>query len=313
MTSGPIAARRRSWKGVVALALLAGCATAARPPVLPRNWDDHYLDLAVDRSSTRPTLAVLPFGATDRVKATTDFRIGDVLTTTLFKTGRFDLIERDRLDEILKEQRLGRSGLVDENTAARIGKLVGAEAVVFGVLSSATQQRFDKFSYDLIRTEVRVDARAVETATGRLIFTESAEGASETKVITDARGTVISGAVDPKSEYAKATAQATLVLGEKLARQFPVMGFVVSVAGGKMVVDIGSSRDVAVRDRLVVIRPVQRLMHPVTKKPVGWRKDVLAGGEIQAVEAATSTASLEPAGEGAQPVKPGDVVVLTKD
>jgi curli biogenesis system outer membrane secretion channel CsgG len=312
MSPGPTAVRRSSW-GLVALGLLAGCATASRPAALPSNWDDHYLDLAVDRSSTRPTLAVLPFGATDRVKATTDFRIGDVLTTTLFKTGRFDLVERDRLDEILKEQRFGRSGLVDESTAARIGKLSGAAAVVFGVLSSATQQQYDRFSYDLIRTEVRVDARAVDTATGRLIFTESAEGASETKVITDARGTVISGAVDPRSEYSKATAQATLVLAEKLARQFPVMGFVIAVSGGSMVVDIGSSRDVAARDRLVVIRPLERLVHPVTKKPAGWRKAVLASGEVQAVEATSSTASLVPAGEGAQPVKPGDIVVLAKD
>jgi hypothetical protein len=312
MDLAPIAARGRTW-GVVALSLLASCATAPRAPTLPRNWDDHYLDLAADRSSPRPRLAVLPFTASDRVKAATDFQIGDVLTTTLFKTGRFDLVERDRLREILEEQRLGRSGLVDEGTAAQIGKLVGAEAVVFGVLSSATQQKYDKFSYDLVRTEVRIDARAVDTATGQLIFTESAEGASETKIVTDARGTVIAGAVDPKSEYARAAAQATVILGERLGRQFPVMGFVVTVGGGSMVIDIGSDRDVVAGDRLVVIRPIERLMHPVTGKPVGWKKAILGGGEVRTVEASTSTASLQPAEGGAQPVKPGDIVVLQRE
>jgi hypothetical protein len=247
------------------------------------------------------------------MKAPTDFRIGDVLTTTLFKSGRFELVERDRLKEILKEQRLGQSGLVDESTAAQIGKLVGAEAVVFGVLSSATQQKFDKFSYDLIRTEVRIDARAVDTATGRLIFTEAAEGFSETKVVTDSRGTIISGAVDPKSEYAKAAAYATVVLGEKLGKQFPVMGFVVSVADGSMVTDLGSDRNVVAGDRLVVIRPVERLKHPVTGKPAGWRKAILGGGEVRTVEAASSTARLVSAGDTSQPVKPGDVVVLHRE
>jgi hypothetical protein len=312
MERKPIASRG-PWGAVAALALLASCATAPRTPALPRNWDDHYLDLVADGSSPRPRLAVLPFSASDRVKVATDFQIGDVLTTTLFKTGRFDLVERDRLKEILKEQRLGRSGLVDEGTAAQIGKLVGAEAVVFGVLSSATQQTYDKFSYDLVRTEVRIDARAVDTATGRLIFTESAEGASETKIVTDARGTVIAGAVDPKSEYAKAAAQATLVLGEKLGKQFPVVGSVVAVGTGNMVVDIGSDRDIVVGDRLVVLRPIARLTHPVTKKPVGWKKAILGGGEVRAVEASTSTISFEPAGAGAQPVKAGDVVVLQRD
>jgi len=311
---GALRSSARRWvEGVVALALLAGCATTPRAPTLPRNWDDHYLDRAADGSIPRPRLAVLPFSANDRGNVATDFQIGDVLTTTLFKTGRFELVERDRLKEILKEQRLGRSGLVDESTAAQIGKLAGAEAVVFGVLSSATQQTYDKFSYDLIRTEVRIDARAVDAATGQLIFTESAEGASETKVVTDARGTVIAGAVDPKSEYAKAAAHATLVLGEKLGRQFPVMGFVVTVAAGIMVIDIGSDRDVVTGDRLVVIRPIERLTHPVTRKPVGWKKTILGGGEVRTVEASTSTASFQPAGDGAQPVKPGDIVVLQRE
>jgi len=56
------------------------------------------------------------------------------------------------------------------------------------------------FAYDVVRTEVRVDARAVDTSTGRLTFTESAEGTSEAKIVTDARGRMISGALDLDAE-----------------------------------------------------------------------------------------------------------------
>jgi hypothetical protein len=51
--------------------------------------------------------------------------------------------------------------------------------------SPAPQQR-STFAYDLIDTRVSTSARW--TATSRIIFTESAEGRSQAKVITDAGG-----------------------------------------------------------------------------------------------------------------------------
>jgi hypothetical protein len=308
--------RSRDPPGIQLVMLLAslvtGCATIGSSGsfVLPRCWDDRYLDFTVDRASARPTLAVLPFSVGEHVKSAGDLHIGDILATALFKTGRFDMVERSKLDEILKEQRLGRSGMVDPSTAAEIGKLVGASTVVFGTLSTAAQQKFDQFAYDVIRTDVRLEARAVETSTGRFVFTETADGRSEVKVVTDAHGVVISGAVDPQAEYIKAATAATVALSEKLGRQFPVMGFIVSVDHADLMTDVGSERELAPGDGVVVLRRMERIIHPVTGKPMGWSKQILAQAQVRAVQLSTSNARVVRLASPDATIKAGDIIVV---
>jgi hypothetical protein len=309
-----VTARAQGWaRACAALALAgvilgAGGAARAGPPTLPRNWDDRYLDLVADQAAVRPTLAVLPFTIGEGVGKVGELHAGDILATALFKTGRFELVERAKLDHVLAEQQLGRSGKVDPATAARIGQLAGASVVVFGTLAAATQEKVDKFAYDLIVTEVRVEARAVDTSTGKLVFTETADGRAEAKVVTDAHGTIISGLKNPEAEYVKAATAAVLTLSEKLARGTPVIGFVVSVNGKMIVTDIGSERELAPRQRLVVLRPGQRLVHPVTKKPLGWEKEILGLAEVEAVELSTSRAKVVQL-VGTE-IRAGDLVVV---
>ncbi|MGC4000874.1 MAG: CsgG/HfaB family protein [Anaeromyxobacter sp.] len=291
------------------LALAAAGAWAAQPVTLPRDWDDRYFDLAADGASTRQTLAVLPFSFGEGMEQVGQLHAADILASALFKSGRFELVERAKLDQILAEQQLGQSGKVDVSTAARIGKLVGAQLVVFGSVAAASQEKVDKFAYDLVVTEVRVESRAIETSTGRFVFTENASGRAEAKVVTDAHGTVISGLRNPEAEYVKAATAAVLTLSEKLSRSALVVGYVVSVDGDRLVTDIGSERDLRVKQRLVIVRPTRRLIHPVTKKQLGWEKVVLGEAEVDGVEAALSKARVLRL-TADQPVQPGDIVVL---
>jgi curli biogenesis system outer membrane secretion channel CsgG len=53
------------------------------------------------------------------------------------KTGEFSVIERRQIETILAEQNMGASGLVDPATAARVGKLLGAPAVIVGSITCA--------------------------------------------------------------------------------------------------------------------------------------------------------------------------------
>ena len=70
------------------------------------------------------------------------------------------VVERDQLQKLLDEQNLGSSGRVDPQTAARIGKLVGARYVVTGV--------FIDFYGDF-----RLDARLINAETSEIIKVES--------------------------------------------------------------------------------------------------------------------------------------------
>lgn len=50
----------------------------------------------------------------------------------------FNVIERTRLKKIMKEQRLHLTGAVDEKTAVTVGRLIGAEGVIFGSVTQST-------------------------------------------------------------------------------------------------------------------------------------------------------------------------------
>lgn len=58
--------------------------------------------------------------------------VRDSLTNALFTSERFEVVDREHIQKIIEEQKLGHSGMVDENTAGELGKFVGAAAFVFG-------------------------------------------------------------------------------------------------------------------------------------------------------------------------------------
>jgi tetratricopeptide (TPR) repeat protein len=70
------------------------------------------------------------------------------------------IVEREALQRLLDEQNLAASGRVDPQTAARLGKLVGARYVVLGT--------FIDFYGDF-----RLDARLVDVETSQLVRTQA--------------------------------------------------------------------------------------------------------------------------------------------
>lgn len=128
--------------------------------------------------------------------------IGDgmatMLTTALVNSNRFLVLERDVLDEVLREQDLGASGRVRAETAAPTGEIEGADMLVIGAVTAFEPDRMGiggglvglgtligtailhernrnvpiaaaayKESY------VAIDVRAVDAATSRVLFTAS--------------------------------------------------------------------------------------------------------------------------------------------
>lgn len=82
-------------------------------------------------------------------------RLEGLLTAELQKTGRFDLLERSRLEQALKETALGQTGLVDEKTAKEAGKLIGADAVLVGEISSCQHEvKQIEYRYQRDRSQV---------------------------------------------------------------------------------------------------------------------------------------------------------------
>ena len=108
----------------------------------------------------------------------------DILTTELVKTGKFNVMERDRLAAIIQEQNLGASGRIDPSTAARIGKIIGVKFIITGAVTEYGQSHaggggrgvnIGKKGY-----HATVDMRMVNTTTGEIIFADSSSHSEST-------------------------------------------------------------------------------------------------------------------------------------
>jgi TolB-like protein len=80
-----------------------------------------------------PTIAVLPFTTDSKLaKKRVDFAVSELLTERFLRGEKFKVVERGGLDKVLREQMLGLTGAVAEQSAAKIGQLAGASRVVLG-------------------------------------------------------------------------------------------------------------------------------------------------------------------------------------
>ena len=79
------------------------------------------------------SIAVLPFTSAVQGKDLST-RFSAYAITAITETGDpfLKVVDRENIDRILAEQRLGLSGVVDEQTAVQVGNLIGAQAVLMG-------------------------------------------------------------------------------------------------------------------------------------------------------------------------------------
>ena len=214
----------------------------------------------------------------------------------------------NKIDRVLSEQKIGLSGIVDPSTAADIGRILGVEYVVFGSITSATRKDIDKFGYMLVRIEVGIDVRAVNTTTARILLSESAVGRVDNKEVRTADGTLVSGAIDYDAAYAGAARKAVNEAGEKIANLSPLIGIVVKVSGAQTWIDVGEDQGVAVGDLFVVFRAGDEILHPTTGKRLGWDKEILQ--EVRVVTTESNMAVTEEVrSESDKPLIRGDLVI----
>ena len=89
--------------------------------------------------------------------------LADMLITDLSNVNMLDIVERDKLETILKEQKLSSSKDFDPNTAAKVGKLLGAQIILTG-------------GYFEMMGSLRIDARFIDVQTGKILKSDGVDG-----------------------------------------------------------------------------------------------------------------------------------------
>lgn len=141
---------------------------------------------------TRPGVAVLPFGNGGSIGQTKEnleaLQVGlqQTLITELSVNPGLRLVDRSQIQKLISEQDLGASGRVDANTAAKIGKLVGAKFMI------------DCGFIDL-NSDFRVDCYMVNVETSELFNTQKANDKRDKmfSLITEIAGKLSTGAKLP--------------------------------------------------------------------------------------------------------------------
>lgn len=110
-------------------------------------------------------IAIIYFDNTSEEKQLERLKKGlaSMLISDLSNINMIDIVERDRIEELIKEQKLNNSKKFDPNTATKIGKLLGAEMILTG-------------SYFEMYGSFRIDARFIDVETGEILKSEGVDG-----------------------------------------------------------------------------------------------------------------------------------------
>jgi len=229
--------------------------------------------------------------------------ITDLLVTDLVKDGTYSIIERKALDKILAEQNFSNSDRANPNSAAKIGKLLGVDAMVVGSITQFGNETKNTnigggggnwggfgiggFGHKKSKAIVAVTARMIDIDTGEILGVAEGKGESSRESTSmlggggnwhgagggaadfgssDFQSTIIGEAV--KAAVDSMTKEVVANKDKLVARTIIVEGLVAAVDGGQIVLNVGGKQGVKVGDQLNVERVTKEIKDPSTGKVI---------------------------------------------
>jgi curli biogenesis system outer membrane secretion channel CsgG len=186
----------------------AGCATGGDPNAKIRYNSGPGISGTRGESYNGPKARVAVVKFVNKA-AKGSGRIGegmaDMLSTSLFSTNRFIVLDRQDLNAVINEQDFAESGRVSEKTAAAMGRLEGADllvmgavtefepeylgagGIVLGIVSFGASVAVASHNRDAPlgavtykQSHVAVDVKIVDAATGRIVYANTVKGEYKT-------------------------------------------------------------------------------------------------------------------------------------
>lgn len=266
--------------------------------------------------------------------------ISDLLIDRLVNDGTYRVIERSALDKILKEQNFSNSDRADANSAAKIGRVLGADTIIVGDITQFGREDknyggsgggydvwhgsgLGKLGVHKSKAVVAITARMVDVNTGEILASVTGKGESQ-RSGTDMLGggggwgkggggsfdmgssnfqqTIIGEAVN-----SAATQLATGL--EQNAGKLPVQtvqidGKVADATGNSIVINVGSRAGVHVGDKLNIMHVSRVVKDPDTGKVLRSIEEPLGQIQVTSVDDASAVGTFTGSG---QP-KVGDAV-----
>lgn len=225
--------------------------------------------------------------------------ITDLLIANLVKNGTYSIIERAALDKLMAEQNFSNSDRANPSSAAKLGKLLGVDAIVVGSVTQFGNETKNRnigggggnwhgygvggFGHSKSNANVGVTARIVNVDTGEILaIAEGAGTSSRSSTSLLGGGGNWSGWGNGKVDFGSSNFQETII-GEatKLAvdkltsdmiadaskvavRTIQIDGLVAAVDGGQIILNVGKKAGVNPGDQLEVVRVTKEIKDPST-------------------------------------------------
>jgi curli biogenesis system outer membrane secretion channel CsgG len=258
--------------------------------------------------------------------------ISELLVIKLVQDGKVRVVERAAIDKILSEQNLSNSDRADPLTAAKLGKLLGVDAIILGAI---THYDYDEklkgyvgggrrrrgtappqAKYDMT-AKLQISARLVSSDTAEVLAVSEGLGETDRKnVIMDVRDTSgkVMQAVGPNNPALneamdKAVAQVATELAPQFAKlplRTPSIEGMVADANdsGKLVLNVGAQHGLKVGDHLQVLRAGKEIRDPNNGRLLTRDDTVLGEAVVLSVTDISSIAQYK----GNQPAQVRDLV-----
>lgn len=225
--------------------------------------------------------------------------ISDLIVKYLVQDGTYSVIDRKAMDKILTEQNFSNSDRANPNSAAKLGKILGVDAIIVGSVTQFGNETkntnlggagggwagagLGAFGHKKSKAIVALDARIINIDTAEIMAVAEGKGESsrESTSMTgggsnwhgfgaghadfgssDFQQTIIGEAVNLASQQLSTELIAD---NPKLeARTVVVEGLVASVDGGQIVLNVGGKAGLKVGDQLNVERVTKEIKDPAT-------------------------------------------------
>lgn len=225
--------------------------------------------------------------------------IADLLVKNLVNDGTYSVIERKQLDKILAEQNFSNSDRANPASAARIGKILGLDAIIVGSITEFGNETKNRnvgggggnwggfgvggFGHKESKANVQLDARLVDIDTAEILGVAEGKGESKrssTSLLggggnwhgwgggavdfgsSDFQQTIIGEAV--KSATDQMTAGVISSAPKLQVRVVKVEGVLAAVDGDQIVLNIGAKTGIKVGDHMSVERVTNTIKDPTT-------------------------------------------------
>ena len=261
--------------------------------------------------------------------------IADMIVTNLVRDGTYSVVERKQLEKILQEQNFSNSDRANPATAAKIGKVLGVNAILIGTITQFGSENknldvggvtsriglgaLGRVGTSKGKASVVIDARMVDTQTAEILAVASGKGiSSRGGVNLLGVGAGSAGGVDMNSSDFKETiiGEATRQAVDELTRQLTaqadkieatkieINGMVADVTDNVLVLNVGKNQGLKVGDVVGVERVGKVIKDPATGQVLRTITERIGTAKITSVEDRSSMAEFSGVGKP----KVGDAV-----